>query len=169
MAIDQSQHETFYRAIHACIMAHITEDAAEMAAFHTRFEKNPDDWTRAMACGFYRMGYTHLGLVDVDTDFYDLTAKKFVELCFAEELKEDAAKYEVSMQLGTVRKGFDAVLKYDQVDAALSVDEIKNMAVGLGKLVLFYPPFYDESQREGILEDLSFNVTEDILGEWPAE
>ena len=142
MAKEPSKHENTYRKMHACIMAHVLEDATEMASFHAQFEQYPDVWTRALACGFYRMGYQHLSMVSDDTEFYDLDAKKFVQLLFAEELKENPAKYEAEMKLETVRKGFDAVHKYDEIDAALSVDDMKNMAIGLGKLMLFYPPFF---------------------------
>jgi hypothetical protein len=174
MANEMSKHEEFYRTMHACIMAHILEDEPEMASFHARFEKSPDNWTRALACGFYRIGYMQLedcqmnNADDEMPDFYELDANRFVNIVFAEDIKENAANAEKNMQLATVRKGFDAVINYDKTDAALSLDEMKNMAVGMGKLIVFYYPFYDESQREGILQELCADITEDLLGEWPA-
>jgi hypothetical protein len=177
MANEMSKHEEFYRAMHACIMAHILEDEPEKASFHARFEKSPDNWTRALACGFYRIGYMQLedcqmnnaggempyvidnilGTIGLSQhgempDFYELSANSFVNIVFAESIKENAEDAEKNMQLAT----------------ALSLDEMKNMAVGMGKLIVFYYPFYDESQREGILQELCADITEDLLGEWPA-
>jgi hypothetical protein len=60
MPKEQSEHEKYYRTLHACIWAHLTEDDAEIASFHSRFSQNPDNWTRALACGFYRVGYMQL-------------------------------------------------------------------------------------------------------------
>ncbi len=191
MAKEQSKYEIFYQTMGACIWACVTEDEPEMDAFYLRFEQNPIDWKHALVCGFYRMGYQNLGMVSQDTadeleftvagrsigkfscanppDFYDLDAESFVQILFAKDLKEDAAKWEDIAKLDIIRKGYDTVRKYDDGDKAVSLDEMKNMAIGLGKLILFYPPFFDETQRDDVIEQLCYRITEDVLGEWPAK
>jgi hypothetical protein len=186
MTSDTSQHERFFHALGACVQAHVLEDALEMKAFHARFEQHPDNWTRALACGFYRIGSQQLNSASQEfadevefvvsgrsigtfscsnpPDFYDLSGDFFVDFLFSERLKDTKT---IKTKLNVVSKGFDAVLKYDQTNAALSLEEMKFMAGGLGTLLLYYQPFYVESQREGILGRLCHDVVEDLLGEWP--
>ena len=181
-----AKHEIFYHALGGCVWAHVVEDALKMKAFHSRFEQHPDTWTRALASGFFGIAVQQLNLAsqefaeDVEfvvrgrsilkfpcsnpPDFYDLSGDFFVAFLFSQRLKDTKA---VRKKLAVVSQGFEAVLKYGHNNAPLNLEEMKHIAAGWGTLLLYFQPFYIESERAGIVEHLCYQVIEDVLGKWP--
>lgn len=158
-----SQHQAFYEAFHAAVLAFLVEDEPAIAALQPRFAQHAGTWTRAWACGYYRAAHLHPALGRCDAEFYDLKAPQLVQLIAPGTDTGPAC----SAGVQHIMAGFDATLAYDAVDGPLALEQINALAQGMAMLLIANPAFTRPQAREGMLRSLCSDVAEDVLGDWP--
>lgn len=156
-------HEAFYRRIHAALLAFLTQDEPDIQAIRERFVAHPDSWSRAICCAFYRSAHLHDAFRLGRADFYGTPSDRLPDLMFPGVRLTESMQNDVAAMV----QAHAAVLRFDTSDEALDVAGITTVAEGTVVLLLAYPGFVEEADRERVLERLAYEVAEDLLGPWP--
>ena len=158
-----TQHEAFYRRMHAALLAFLVEDWPAIEELQGRFAAHPGSWTRATCCAFYRSAHLHDVFRLAKADFYETAPENMHKLLCLGDSPESGE------DLRRLQQAHQATLRYDATDEDLSVEDMTALGHATALLLLTYPGFVRHNDRERILEQLAFDVAEDLLGPWPAK
>jgi hypothetical protein len=158
-----TQHEAFYRRMHAALVAFLVEDWPAIEELQGRFAAHPGSWTRATCCAFYRSAHLHDVFRLAKADFYETAPGNMSKLLWPGGLSASGE------DLRRMQQAHEAALRYDATDADLGVEDMTALGHATSLLLISHSGFVRESDRERILEQLAFDVAEDLLGPWPAE
>jgi hypothetical protein len=158
-----SQHEAFYRRMHAALVAFLVEDSTAIQELQDRFKAHADSWSRAQCCAFYRSAHLYDAFRLGHADFYETPSDRLAGLLFPGIRLTESMQHDVA----AVVQAHQAVLRFDSSDQALDVEGITTVASGTAHLLIAYPGFVHEADRERVLEQLAYEVAEDLLGPWP--